>query len=155
MQQYSFKTISLSSCLNVNTLYIVYKTTKKLPSGRLVVPVHIDSLATECCLEGCAPKTQQGVQEMSVLTSVEILAFITTVHTRHLSQCHWLEKALVSLPPHSHSKNNLNAILFSTHFFAPPPPPRDEGLVKLFRLILNSRFSLSFQNSCDNSGPLF
>lgn len=149
MQQYSFKTISLSSCLNVNTLYIVYKTTKKLPSGRLVVPVHIDSLATECC----PPKTQQGVQEMSVLTSVEILAFITTVHTRHLSQCHWLEKALVSLPPHSHSKNNLNAILFSTH--PPPPPPRDEGLVKLFRLILNSRFSLSFQNSCDNSGPLF
>ena len=94
---------------------------------------------------------------MSVLTSVEILAFITTVHMRHLSQCHWLEKALVSLHPYSHSKNNLNAILFSTHFFALPPP--DEGLVGLFRLVINSRFKrafcLSFQNSCGNSGPLF
>lgn len=92
---------------------------------------------------------------MSVLTSVEILAFITTVHMRHLSQCHWLEKALVSLHPYNHSKNNLNTILFSTHFLLPP----HEGLVRLFRLVLNSRFKrafcFSFQNSCGNSGPLF
>lgn len=125
MQQYSFKAISQSSCLNVNTFYMVYKT-KKLPSGRLVAPVHTDSLPTECCLEDCALKIQQGVQEMSVLTSVEILAFITTVHMRHLSQCHWLEKALVSLHPYSHSKNNLNAILFSTHFS--PSLPQMRGL---------------------------
>lgn len=78
---------------------------------------------------------------MSVLTSVEILAFITTVHMRHLSQCHWIEKALVSLHPYSHSKNNLNAILFSTHFL---PPPRDEGLVRLFRLVLNSKWQFWF-----------